>query len=92
MLCYHNIGGQWGRSDQDEACVGNSTGMTCEVNIDATITATSTFENGNKIPPAFQCKPMQNEFAGYWDVETDEIVNKSFANRNGRTDLAGCCW
>lgn len=68
--------------------------MTCDVNINATIAAASTFKNGNLTPPAFQCRPKKNsdDFSGYWDSNTGEIVISAFTNRFGRTDVQGCCW
>jgi hypothetical protein len=68
--------------------------MTCDVDNNATITAVSTFKNGNVTPPAFQCRPKMSatDFSGYWVVETDEVVSTAFSNRYGRTDVEGCCW
>ena len=91
---YVHLGGQYGRNNQDEVCTGKQRSMTCDVDINATITAVSTFKNGHLIPPAFQCRPKKNseDFAGYWDSKTGEIEIGAFANRYGRTDLQGCCW
>ena len=87
-------GGQWGRNYEDEVCKGKSRSMTCSVDENAAITAVSVFKNGNSTPPLFQCKPKQSndDFAGYWDSETDTLTIDAYANRYGRTDIQGCCW
>jgi hypothetical protein len=89
-----NSCGQYGRNDQDEACLGNDRSMRCNVNLNATMNAVSLFKNGDLTPPAFQCRPKEHsdDFSGYWNSETDEIVIAPYANRYGRTDIEGCCW
>lgn len=88
------LGGQWGRNYQGETCQGTSKSMTCDINLDATMSAVSLFKNGNKTPPAFQCRPKlsDEDFSGYWDSKTNEVTISPYSNREGRTDLSGCCF
>lgn len=94
QLAMSNSCGQYGRNDQDEICMGKDRSMTCNVDLNATMTAVSLFKNGNSTPPAFQCRPKvgSDDFSGYWNSKTDEVTISSYANRYGRTDYQGCCW
>lgn len=89
-----NSCGQWGRSYQDEVCVGNDAYMTCDVDVDIAMSAVTSL-NEKKAPPPFYCKPKKSatDFTGHWDRSTgtlDETL--PFSNRRGRVDTAGCCW
>lgn len=45
------------------------------------------------VPPFF-CGPKQYfPFTGYYDADTNEILNESPSkNRAGRSDVSACCW
>ena len=89
-----NSCGQYGRSYQDEVCLGNTAYMTCDVDKDIQMTALTSL-NEEKAPPKFFCRAKESatDFTGFWDGATgtlDETL--PFSNRLGRIDTAGCCW
>jgi hypothetical protein len=80
-----NSCGQWGRSYQDEVCMGDGAFMACDVDPDMVVTAASYLFASNA-PPPFECQPKKNatDFTGHWDSElgrTSEIY--PYANRAG---------
>ena len=80
-----NSCGQWGRSYQDEVCMGDGAFMTCDVDPDMAVTAASYLFASN-VPPPFECQPKKNatDFTGHWDAELglkSEIY--PYANRAG---------
>lgn len=68
--------------------------MTCSVEVNASVSAVSLFENGNNTAPAFSCEPKRNatDYTGNWNSENGVIVKSAFSNRYGRIDIEGCCW
>jgi hypothetical protein len=80
-----NSCGQWGRSYQNEVCMGDGAFMTCDVDPDMAVTAASSIFASN-VPPPFECQPKKNatDFTGHWDAElglASEIY--PYANRAG---------
>ena len=87
-------GGQCGRNYQDETCTGKFASMTCKVDEEMSMTASSVFKNSVHSPPPFECRPKisDDDHTGYWDSTSNTIVDNVFSNRYGRIDLVGCCW
>jgi hypothetical protein len=80
-----NSCGQWGRSYMDEACVGDDSYMTCEIDADMTALA-ATYPFRSDLPPRFECRPRVNatDFTGYWDTKLGRLSETyPFANRAG---------
>lgn len=89
-----NSCGQFGRSYQDEVCVGNTAHMTCDVDEDIQMTAVTSL-NEDRAAPSLSCraKDSATDFTGHWDRSTGTLEETfPYSNRIGRIDTAGCCW
>ncbi len=89
-----NSCGQFGRSYQDEVCVGDTAHMTCDVDKDIQMTAVTSL-NEERAAPALSCRAKNSatDFTGHWDRSTGTLEETfPFSNRMGRIDTAGCCW
>ncbi len=89
-----NSCGQWGRSYQDEVCVGDDAPMTCEVNTDISMTAADSLKKENA-PPPLECRPKASDtdFTGHWDAELGVLSEEfPYSNREGAFSVDGCCW
>lgn len=89
-----NSCGQWGRTYQDEVCVGDEASMTCDVNPDMAMTAADSLDR-DMAPPPLECRARESEsdFTGHWDAELGKLSEiYPYANRVGVMHNEGCCW
>ena len=89
-----NSCGQYGRSYQDEVCVGKDSYMTCNANTNMAMVAADSLR-GDKTPPPFECRPRDNpnDFTGHWDASLGVLSDEfPYSNRYGALHNEGCCW
>ena len=84
-----NSCGQEGYNYEDEECSLDFE-SSCPVVSSMEVTAVNG-PIGYRFPPPFQCKPGTND-AGYWESSIGQLVQGSYSNVAGRTDIEGCCW
>mmetsp|Transcript_26958 Transcript_26958/g.55046 ORF Transcript_26958/g.55046 Transcript_26958/m.55046 type:complete len:739 (+) Transcript_26958:3-2219(+) len=90
-----NACGQFGESYQDLRCPHASESfMECPPDPNMQMIAVVKGENSEGSVPPFFCGPKQYfPFTGYYDADTNEILNESPSkNRAGRSDVSACCW
>ena len=89
-----NSCGQYGRSYQDEVCIGKDSYMTCNANTNMAMVAVDSLR-GDKSPPPFECRPRDNpnDFTGHWDASLGVLSDEfPYSNRHGALHNEGCCW
>lgn len=89
-----NSCGQWGRSYMDEGCEGKESFMTCNVYMNAFMTAVDSLP-GDKTPPPLECKPKTSDtdFTGHWNSDLGQLSEiYPYSNRFGAIHYEGCCW
>eukprot|EP01082_Thalassiosira_pseudonana_P013757 g12259.t1 g12259 contig6:1573630-1575326(+) len=91
FLPISNACGQHGLSYQDMHCSGEESEMECPLDV---YMETRANDNGRVTP--FYCGPVDryDGFTGVADVTRSGEVKQDFPvqNRDGRTDVQGCCW